>query len=30
VLTDDLALDPLSGTAVLNGIPVEVEAAAGS
>ncbi len=27
VLTDELALDPLSGTAVLNGIPVEVEAA---
>jgi anaerobic selenocysteine-containing dehydrogenase len=26
VLTDELALDPLSGTAVLNGIPVEVEA----
>jgi anaerobic selenocysteine-containing dehydrogenase len=25
VLTDELALDPLSGTAVLNGIPVEVE-----
>jgi anaerobic selenocysteine-containing dehydrogenase len=24
-LTDELALDPLSGTAVLNGIPVEVE-----
>jgi anaerobic selenocysteine-containing dehydrogenase len=24
VLTDELALDPLSGTAVLNGIPVEV------
>jgi anaerobic selenocysteine-containing dehydrogenase len=28
VLTDEQALDPLSGTAVLNGIPVEVEAAA--
>jgi hypothetical protein len=27
ILTDELALDPLSGTAVLNGIPVEVEAA---
>ncbi len=25
ILTDELALDPLSGTAVLNGIPVEVE-----
>jgi anaerobic selenocysteine-containing dehydrogenase len=25
VLTDELALDPLSGTAVLNGIPVDVE-----
>ena len=25
VLTDELALDPLSGNAVLNGIPVEVE-----
>ena len=25
VLTDELALDPLSGTAVLNGIPVQVE-----
>ncbi len=25
VLTDELALDPLSGTAVLNGIPVEVD-----
>jgi hypothetical protein len=24
VLTDPLALDPLSGTSVLNGIPVEV------
>ena len=24
ILTDELALDPLSGTAVLNGIPVEV------
>jgi anaerobic selenocysteine-containing dehydrogenase len=24
LLTDELALDPLSGTAVLNGIPVEV------
>jgi anaerobic selenocysteine-containing dehydrogenase len=24
-LTDELALDPLSGTAILNGIPVEVE-----
>jgi anaerobic selenocysteine-containing dehydrogenase len=29
VLTDELELDPLSGTAVLNGIPVEVEAAPG-
>jgi hypothetical protein len=27
VLTDELALDPLSGTSVLNGIPVEVRAA---
>jgi anaerobic selenocysteine-containing dehydrogenase len=27
VLTDELALDPLSGTAVLNGIPVEVRRA---
>jgi anaerobic selenocysteine-containing dehydrogenase len=26
VLTDELALDPLSGTSVLNGIPVHVEA----
>jgi predicted molibdopterin-dependent oxidoreductase YjgC len=25
LLTDDLRLDPLSGTAVLNGVPVEVE-----
>ena len=25
LLTDELALDPISGTAVLNGIPVEVE-----
>jgi len=25
ILTDEFALDPLSGTAVLNGIPVEVE-----
>jgi hypothetical protein len=24
VLTDDLRVDPLSGTAVLNGIPVRV------
>jgi hypothetical protein len=24
-LTDELALEPLSGTAILNGIPVEVE-----
>jgi anaerobic selenocysteine-containing dehydrogenase len=28
ILTDELALDPLSGTAVLNGIPVQVEALA--
>jgi anaerobic selenocysteine-containing dehydrogenase len=27
VLTDDLRLDPLSGTAVLNGVPVKVEKA---
>ena len=27
VLTDELELDPISGTAVLNGIPVEVAAA---
>jgi anaerobic selenocysteine-containing dehydrogenase len=27
VLTDELAVDPLSGNAVLNGIPVEVEPA---
>jgi anaerobic selenocysteine-containing dehydrogenase len=26
-LTDDMAIDPLSGTAVLNGIPVEIAAA---
>ena len=26
-LADELALDPLSGTSVLNGIPVEVSAA---
>jgi len=26
VLTDDLRLDPLSGTAVLNGVPVRLEA----
>ena len=25
VLTDELALEPLSGTAILNGIPVELE-----
>jgi hypothetical protein len=24
-LTDDLQIDPLSGTAVLNGVPVEIE-----
>jgi anaerobic selenocysteine-containing dehydrogenase len=29
VLTDELALDPLSGTSVLNGIPVSVEAVPG-
>ena len=29
VLTDDRALDPLSGNAVLNGIPVTVTAAPG-
>jgi anaerobic selenocysteine-containing dehydrogenase len=29
VLTDEMVLDPLSGTAALNGIPVEVEAAPG-
>ncbi len=28
-LTDELALEPLSGTAILNGIPVEVEPVAG-
>ena len=27
VLSDDRAIDPLSGTSVLNGIPVEVVAA---
>ncbi|MCB0985167.1 MAG: molybdopterin oxidoreductase family protein, partial [Ilumatobacter sp.] len=27
VLTDDQALDPLSGTSVLNGVPVDVAAA---
>ena len=27
VLTDELALEPLSGTAILNGIPVELEPA---
>ena len=26
VLADEFALDPLSGTSVLNGIPVEIEA----
>jgi anaerobic selenocysteine-containing dehydrogenase len=30
VLTDEAVLDPLSGTAVLNGIPVELEAVAGT
>jgi hypothetical protein len=25
-VTDELAVDPLSGTAVLNGVPVEIEA----
>jgi anaerobic selenocysteine-containing dehydrogenase len=25
VLTDELVLEPLSGTAILNGIPVELE-----
>jgi anaerobic selenocysteine-containing dehydrogenase len=29
VLTDEMALDPLSGTAVLNGIPIEIEAVPG-
>jgi hypothetical protein len=28
VLADELALDPVSGTSVLNGIPVTVEALA--
>jgi anaerobic selenocysteine-containing dehydrogenase len=28
-LTDEMALDPLSGTAVLNGIPIEIEAVPG-
>jgi anaerobic selenocysteine-containing dehydrogenase len=28
VLTDELAVEPLSGTAILNGIPVELERAA--
>jgi anaerobic selenocysteine-containing dehydrogenase len=30
VLTDEAVLDPISGTAVLNGIPVELEAVAGA
>jgi anaerobic selenocysteine-containing dehydrogenase len=29
ILTDEMALDPLSGTAVLNGIPIEIEAVPG-
>jgi hypothetical protein len=27
LLTDDLRVDPLSGTAVLNGVPVSIEPA---
>jgi anaerobic selenocysteine-containing dehydrogenase len=29
VLTDEAVLDPISGTAVLNGIPVDLEAVTG-